>query len=382
LISRTKKAILQNILRNKVDSNYARSSFLNVRKRYMLINRKKNAQGSKMKSKLLTILVVNLLLVVTILSATSVNAQSSGQWITSYTITDLRTGQILKQVDFATGQNTSNAPILAGAELNVTLTIQVSTTSPNTNLQLITNMGHSNVQGTYWELQSKSYAGLSANSYNPNQQTVTFSQISGTLVISCYGDIASGITQTQVGNGITIDKKTDSLLIKLVDPVGNQLDKIGVTVVDAQINQFDTLLGAAQNTIQTMKNNGVDPAYIALYQSVIDGAVNQANQGLVDNGIAVLTQLSTTQSSTTPISTGTPLEATLFIPAVGALVAIVVIVAFLFIRARGKVSYDKLVIEDQIKDLEGLTLRASKIDKNLTVSLESVKDRLKSLVGA
>jgi hypothetical protein len=335
-----------------------------------------------MKSKLLTILVVNLFLLITVLSVPPANAQVSGHWITGYTISDLRTGQILKQVDFATGQNTSVAPILAGAELNVTITIDVSTTSPNTNLQLVTNMGHSNVQGTYWELQSKAYGGLSANSYNPNQPTVTFSQVSGTLVISCFGDIASGITQTQVGNGITIDKKTDSLLIKLIDPVGNQLDKIGVTVVDAQINQFDTLLGTAQNTIAQMKANGVDPAYIALYQSVIDGAVNQANQGLVDNGINVLTQLASTQSSTTPVSTSTPLESTLFLPAVGALAVIVVIVAFLFIKARGKVSYDKLVIEDQIKDLEGLTLRASKIDKNLTVSLESVKDRLKSLVGA
>ncbi len=336
-----------------------------------------------MKSKQLAIiLVLNLFLLLTILTTTPVKAQGSGQWITNYTITDLRTGQILKQVDFTTGQNTSNAPILAGAELNVTLTIQVSTTSPNTNLQLLTNMGHSNVQGTYWELQSKTYAGLSANSYNPNQQTVTFSQVSGTLTISCYGDIANGITQTQVGNGITIDKKTDALLVKLIDPVGNQLDKIGVTVVDAQINQFDTLLGAAQNTIQTMKNNGVDPAYIALYQSVVNGAVNQANQGLVDNAIGVLNQLSSTQGSTTPISTSTPVEATLFIPAVAALAVIVVIVAFLFVRARGKVSYNRLVIEDQIKDLEGLTLRASKIDKNLTVSLESVKDRLKSLVGA
>jgi len=54
----------------------------------------------------------------------------------------------------------------------------------------------------------------------------------------------------------------------------------------------------------------------------------------------------------------------------------------MFMRAKGKVTYDRLVIEDQIKDLEGLTLRAAKIDKNLNVSLEGVKERLKSLVGA
>jgi hypothetical protein len=335
-----------------------------------------------MKSKLLTILVVNLFLLVTVLSVPSGSAQVSGHWITNYTITDLRTGQILKQVDFTTGQNTSNAPILAGAELNVTLTIQVSTTSPNTELRLSTNMGHSNVQGIYWELQSKAYPGLSVNELNPNQGYITFTQMSGNLVISCYGEIAPGLTQTQVGNGIVIDKKTDSSIITLVDPANYQLDLISASIVDAQINEFDTLLATAQNTIQTMKNNGIDPAYIALYQSVIDGAVSQADQGLVYNGISVLKQLAATQGSTAPISTGSPIEATLFIPAVVALAIIVVIVAFLFIRTRGKVSYDKLVIEDQIKDLEGLTLRASKIDKNLTVSLESVKDRLKSLVGA
>jgi hypothetical protein len=37
------------------------------------------------------------------------------------------------------------------------------------------------------------------------------------------------------------------------------------------------------------------------------------------------------------------------LPAVIALVVIVAIVGFLMVRARGRVSYDKLVIEDQIK---------------------------------
>jgi hypothetical protein len=48
---------------------------------------------------------------------------------------------------------------------------------------------------------------------------------------------------------------------------------------------------------------------------------------------------------------------------------------------RGKASYFQLVVEDQIKDLEGLTLRISKIDRASSSSLESVKDRLKRLVG-
>ena len=217
-----------------------------------------------MKRKLLAILVLNTFLLISVLSVVPANAQGTGQWITSYTISDLKTGQILKQV--SPGQNTSNAPILAGAELNVTITIQVTTANPSTSLKLSTNMGHSSVQGTYWELQSKSYAGLSGYTYNPNQQTVTFSQTIGTLTISCYGTIASGITQTNAG-GITLDKKVDQALVSLTDPVGNQLDKIGVSIVDAKISQFDNLLATAMSTIQSMKDNGVDPAYITLYQS-------------------------------------------------------------------------------------------------------------------
>ncbi len=334
-----------------------------------------------MKRKVSAIVLVTLLLFVTSLSLAPANAQVSSQWITNYTITDLKTGQILKQIDLTTGANITTAPILAGAELNITFTIGIATTSPNTELQISTSMAHSAVQGTYWELQTKTYAGLSGVTYNPNQQTISFSQMTGTLTMSCYGAISAGITQTSAG-GIVLDKKVDQSLITLTDPVGNQLDKIFVSIVDAKIAQFDSLSANAQTTIQNMRNNGVDPAYIALFESVVRSAQSQAGQGLVDNGITTLTQLSSLQSSSAPTSTNTPIESILFLPALIGLIVVIVLIGFMFVRARGKVNYDKLVIEDQIKDLEGLTLRASKIDKNLTVSLESVKDRLKSLVGA
>ena len=57
----------------------------------------------------------------------------------------------------------------------------------------------------------------------------------------------------------------------------------------------------------------------------------------------------------------------LFLPVAGVLAVVAAIFAFLFIRIRGKVSYFQLVVEDQIKDLEGLTMRASKIDQNIVV---------------
>ena len=54
--------------------------------------------------------------------------------------------------------------------------------------------------------------------------------------------------------------------------------------------------------------------------------------------------------------------------------------AFLYLRARSRRSYVLSVIEDQIRDLEGLTLRVSKFDKSLSSRLESMKERLKKLI--
>jgi hypothetical protein len=328
-----------------------------------------------MKRKLVALLAISVFLLVTVFSSAPAQAQSAGQWITNYTISDLKTGQVLTVFNAETGQTTTNAPIFDGEELNITLTVKVLTSSPNTNLKLSTDLGHSS-QDTYWELQS-GYSGIAATSYNPNQQTVTFSQVAGDLVISCYGKLASGITQEQAGT-ITLHIKQPTMLVKLSDP-SSQLDKISVNVIDSTIDSFDKLLSTMQSKLQTMKDNNVDPAYIALFQGLIDSAQTQADQGLVDSATATLNELSSMQS---PLSTNTPIEATLFLPAVIGLAVVLVLVAFLFIRARGKVGYTKLVIEDQIKDLEGLTLRAAKIDKNISISLDSVKERLKSLVGA
>jgi hypothetical protein len=71
----------------------------------------------------------------------------------------------------------------------------------------------------------------------------------------------------------------------------------------------------------------------------------------------------------------------LFIPLVAIFAALMGLFAFMFFRNRGKISYYQMVVEDQIKDLEGLTLRAQKIDRTMAASLDSVKDRLKRLVG-
>lgn len=40
-----------------------------------------------------------------------------------------------------------------------------------------------------------------------------------------------------------------------------------------------------------------------------------------------------------------------------------------------------MIVEDQIRELEGLTLRASRTDRNLGQRLQEINDKLKELEG-
>jgi len=122
-----------------------------------------------------------------------------------------------------------------------------------------------------------------------------------------------------------------------------------------------------QEKLQSLKDSGAAPGYIELYENVLTEAKAQANLGNVDSAIGMLNTLSVSNEPVASAVEG------LFLPAVGILIAVSVVLGFMFIRGRGKLQYVLLVLEDQIRDLEGLTLRASRVDRSLSSSLESVK---------
>jgi hypothetical protein len=124
-----------------------------------------------------------------------------------------------------------------------------------------------------------------------------------------------------------------------------------------------------------LAGSGVDPGYVELYQNIVAQSQVVADQGLTDNAVAMLDSLDVANAPAGAIMQ------ILFLPLIVVFGVVAVLFAFLFMRNRGKVSYFRLVIEDQIKDLEGLTLRASKIDRTISSSLSSIEDRLKRLVG-
>ncbi len=328
-----------------------------------------------MRKNLVTLVVVTLFALTIVLSAVPAKA-AVGDWITNYTVRDLSTGEIIMQKSSAGATISDN--LLEGAKLNVTITITVPMTVPDSTLKLSTSMLHSTTQDSYWQLKTLDYP---VEGYNPNNSTVTFSQSQGELTISCYGNIPTGLTTgSSTGSGTQIHLPKAFSLISLTDSTGQIIDQIKPWIVDSKIAEYQVLHDQSVNALQGLEDQNAAPAYIALYSNVINGSESAANEGFVDTAISQLNQLAISEQP--PVAVGSSMFDTLFLPVAGALAAVAVIGLVLFMRARGKAGYVSQVVEDQIRDLEGLTLRASRIDKNLSQGLETIEDRLKRAVGA
>ena len=146
-------------------------------------------------------------------------------------------------------------------------------------------------------------------------------------------------------------------------------------VLTAGADEYQNLYKQKEDRLQSLIDSGVASGYTDMYENMLNQSQKLVNSGYVDEAISLLNAI---PSSGEPM--GSSLEM-IMLPAIGIAGVAAVIFAFMFLRARGKNSYAQMVIEDQIKDLEGLTLRAARVDRTISSNLESVKDRLKSLVG-
>ncbi|MCW4044979.1 MAG: hypothetical protein NWE94_05615 [Candidatus Bathyarchaeota archaeon] len=307
---------------------------------------------------------ISLFLLIAVVSVAPTYGAGEGEWITKYKIEDSQTGQLLMEVDFARGINKTYAPILPGAELTVTFTVNVVVSGGT--LRLSTSMLHSTVSSTFWNLVTANYTTNFVN-YNPNSAAVEFNAVRGSFEMICTGKIKTYPASTVFPVPVSV--------VQLSSSAGDVLDNIKPNVVNAAMDEYLKLLEQKEEKLQSLKDSGVAAGYIELFENVIDQAKAEAAQGYVNNAVALLNALSVSNEPASSVMES------LFLPLIVVLAAVAGAAGFMFLRARGKIKYVLLVLEDQIKDLEGLTMRASKIDRTLSSSLDSVKDRLKSLVG-
>jgi len=301
-----------------------------------------------------------LLSAVPLISINPTRGIGAGEWITSYTVEDTQTGETLIEADFAVSDEpTILAPIISGQSLMVTFTVNLFTSGAG-NLKLATYMQRP-TSGTYWDLIPGDYD-LGAG-FAPNSASFLFGWKQGTFEMICYGQ------------AIKVSKATNVTLVQLASETGDILDAITVIVLTAGASDFQNLYDQKEAKLQSMIDSGVAAGYTELYSNMLNQSKALVNKGYVNEAIALLNAIP---------SSGEPMGAALemiLLPGIAIAAIVAVVFAVMFMRARGKNSYMQLVVEDQIKDLEGLTLRASKMDRTIASNLDGVKDRLKRLVG-
>jgi hypothetical protein len=312
-----------------------------------------------MQKKVLALSIILLLTTISLTSISFVQAASDSQWITDYTIHDASTDELLVEHVASTNTTTTLSPVIPGADIKVTFTVDL--VAGEGNLRLSTGLAKSSGQSQYWQLVSDDYT--MGDSYNPAQQSTEFNWNEGTFEMTLTGKVPSS----------TSSSKSTSI-VTLYGPSGTALDKITITSTSAKMNTYLTLFGDKNEQLNGLISSGTDQGFIKVYTNVLNVSKTVADGGDVDSAIALLNGLdaSNAPGSTMPI---------IFYPIVGVTAAVAVLFVVLFMRSRSKVSYFTLVVEDQIKDLEGLTMRAAKIDRAMSANLDSVKDRLKHLVG-
>jgi hypothetical protein len=321
-----------------------------------------------MKTKLLVAFSFSMLIVVSFMPRA---IATQGGLIVNCTVKDLTTREDVTAKDkFERG------------EYNITFTVNVTQHFPSTFLSLTTYLEHASSVDRYWEVHPPYPPFANLTGMDPNQTRLEINMARGLWNISSYGKIQKDIT-VQRCESLQIELHRtvqDYLAIELKDASGNSLDRVTFNVVDAKIAEYKRTLNYAEGNLTKMRNVQVVSKYIELYENILNEAKSESSLGFVEKAISLLNLLPSSVDGL-PTQHVPSLMETLFVPAVAGLSVAVVLVGALFFRLRGKLGYTLKVLEDQVKDLEGAIMKASRVDKSISARLESIRDRIKSLIG-
>jgi hypothetical protein len=316
---------------------------------------------------------IKLVLIMLVLLTPAIPAQAQSlPWIEEYTLKNYSTGQTVLEWDSVTGDLLQNAPVLAGDEYIIKFTLNVRQTVDNAVLELtLTSFMDKMSEEYYWDIETPAFP--ETDDFNPASRTINFHHIEGVYVISGVGRIATDTTVFTT-EGVTLHRPIDLTLVNLDGPIGTGYDLISINVIDSAIDDYRFLLGQKEAELQDYIERDVDPAYIQLYENFVALAEEEARVGLVNSATNLLVNL---EVEAPPVQTGPSFMEKYFIPVVGGLFVVSVLGVFMFIRTNSRLGFIKMIIEDQIREMEAIQSRASRIDRTLAQRLDEINDRVK-----
>ncbi|HEY49085.1 MAG TPA: hypothetical protein G4O13_03485 [Dehalococcoidia bacterium] len=278
----------------------------------------------------------------------------------------------IKNID---GSDVTEDYLMAGDTYEISLEVNVGVDLGNNTLILSTPLGK--VEDVYWHLEND-YPGINTETWQPGQSAIEFAVLEGIAQLTITGFVPSDYTWTEIeGYSYVLHAIRDVPLIKLsLGPEGTELDRISMEVKDQAIIAYEQTLIEKDALLKT---TDADPKYEKLATDIIAHAQIMYVKGYVEDATKLLNTIPDS-SADFPV----PVEEKTFLPYLIGIIALAVLliifIALLF-KARANSSFIRQQVDEEAGRLDVLSIRVSKIDKQLARDLEQVKEQLERISG-
>ena len=319
--------------------------------------------------------VLFLLAVVSLSGVPFAHAQSLGGWTANGWVTSGSVHDLTGNADLTQGQ-----ALVTGHDYNMTLTVTVPNTSTSTPLfqvSLNTLLQPAKGQSLVWALHTSTYPGYNRTSFNPGSKTVTFNYVQGTVRLSAYFEVPVNFTipvakyTTPSGNGtITLHLPQSGVIFVSIVPVGST--SAGYFSGPVQDQTIQAYLNQYNQTASLVPSGKIPSVYSSLVTPILNESQALNNLGLPDQGKTLLGALI---PSAFPAPPDSSLQTYLLI-GLAITVVLVVLLAVMMMRSRGRSGYSTSLVGEVQKDLAILEVTAAKYDRAMADKLKSLRAKL------
>jgi len=308
------------------------------------------------------------------LSLPHASAQTGPQWSTSGWVSSATVSDLTGNAPVA-----ANQAFLAGHSYNVTLQIKVPITQSGVSftVSVLSNLTQVQGQSQFFVVKTPNYPGYNRTAFTGGAKVVTFGQVLGTLGLSAYFQIPTTFTNQSASYAFPTGKATRfadltqsvAALISVVPIGGSEAGSFSATVQDQTIQHYLVLYNQTSGLVSSGK---ISSTYAPLVNSVLAEAQVLYALGYPEEGINVL---NTITPSAFPVPPNNSLT-TYLIGGLGLTAVIIVLLAVLMVRSRGKSGYSSGIVGEVSRELAVLEVTAAKYDKNMADRLKALRDKL------
>jgi hypothetical protein len=232
-------------------------------------------------------------------------------------------------------------------------------------------------QSPYWGIHTPNYPGYNRTGFVPGQKTVTLNYAQGTVSLSAYFEIPNNFTSpvarynTSGGPAsLRLHVPQSNVIFVSVVP----LNSTGTGYFSASIDDqtIQAYLNSYNQTANLVPSGKIPSTYSSLVNAILEEAQALNKLGFPDQGTTLLGALVPSAFPTPPSSS---LQTDL-LAGLGGATVIVIILAVLLVRGRGKTGFSSGLIGEVQKDLAVLEVTAAKYDKAMADKLKSLRDKL------